>query len=149
MFGFCPVFDVDEWTHALVCSCLDYWNAVLSGIAHIDFTKLQHAQNWLAHVVTKSPPFTPSAPLLHSLHWMPVKFGTDFKICLLTCTILHEKQPVYLQSMLATSLASRSLRSHQGIPLISSHCGLAPQPRGTASCYQCAQLPLFQLPGNI
>ena len=33
----------------------------------------------------KSPPFTHSVPLLRSLHWLPVKFRTVFKISLLIC----------------------------------------------------------------
>ena len=67
--------------------------------------------NRLVHVVTKSPPFTGSVPLLRSLHWLPVKYRVHFKICLLTYKALHEEQPVYLRSSIATSLPSRSLRS--------------------------------------
>ena len=37
-------------------------------------TRLQHVQNQLARLVTKSPPFTRSIPLLRSLHWLPVRF---------------------------------------------------------------------------
>ena len=69
-----------------------------------DLTCLQHAQNWLARLVTKSPPFTSSVPLLRSLHWLPIRFRILFKINLLTYKTLREKQPVYLHSMLATSL---------------------------------------------
>ena len=68
--------------------------------------------NRLAHVVTKSPPFTRSVPLLRSLHWLPVKCRIHFKICLLTYKALYEEQPVYLRSLIATSLPSRSLRSN-------------------------------------
>ena len=71
----------------------------------------------LARVVTKSPPFTDSVPLLHSLYWLPVKYRVHFKICLLTYKALHEEQPVYLRSLIATSLPSRSLRSNRGITL--------------------------------
>ena len=49
------------------------------GIAYIDLIKLQRVQNWLAHVSTKSPPFTRSDPLLHFLHWLPVIFCKDFR----------------------------------------------------------------------
>ena len=103
--------------NALVSNCLDYCNSVLSGIADTDLTKLQHILNHLARVVTKSPPFTRSVPLLRSLHWLPVKYRVHFKICLLTCKALHEKQPVYLHSLIATSLPSLSLRSNRGITL--------------------------------
>ena len=73
--------------------------------------------NRLARVVTKSPPFTSSVPLLRSLHWLPVTYRVHFKICLLTYKGLHEEQPVYLRSTIATSLPSRSLRSNRGITL--------------------------------
>ena len=68
-------------------------------------------------MVTKSPPFIHSVPLLRSLHWLPVKYRVHFKICLLTYRALHEEQPVYLRSLIATSLPSRSLRSSKGITL--------------------------------
>ena len=102
---------------ALVSSRLDYCNSLLYGIADMDVTKLQRVQNRLARIVTKSPPFTRSVPLLRSLHWLPVKFRILFKISLLTYKTIHEKQPVYLHSMLAASLPSHSLRSNKGISL--------------------------------
>ena len=103
--------------NALVSRCLDYCNSLLSGIAETDLTKLQRILNRLARAVTKSPPFTRSVPLLHSLHRLPVKYRVHFKICLLTYNALHEEQPVYLRSVIATSLPSRSLRSNRGITL--------------------------------
>ena len=98
-------------------SRLDYCNSLLSGIAETDLTKLQRVLNRLARVVTKSPPFTRSVPLLRSLHWLPVKYRVPFKICLLTYKALHEKQPVYLHSLIAISLPSHSLGSNRGITL--------------------------------
>ena len=103
--------------NALVSSRLDYCNSLLSGIAETDLTKLQRILNRLARVVTKSPPFTRSVPLLRSLHWLPVKYRVHFKICLLTYKALHEEQLVYLRSLIAISLPSRSLRSNRGITL--------------------------------
>ena len=103
--------------NALVSSRLDYCNSLLSGIAETDLTKLQRVLNRLARVVTKSPPFTRSVPLLRFLHWLPVKYRVHFKIRLLTYKALHEEQPVYLHSLIAISLPSRSLRSNRGITL--------------------------------
>ena len=103
--------------NALVSSRLDYCNSLLSGIADTDLTKLQCILHRLACVVTKSPPFTRSVPLLRSFHWLPVKYWVHFKICLLTYKALHEEQPVYLRSLIATSLPSCSLRSNRGITL--------------------------------
>ena len=68
----------------LVSSRLDYCNLPLYGIADIDLTRLQHVQNQLARLVTKSPPFTRNLPLLRALHWLPVRFRILFKINLLT-----------------------------------------------------------------
>ena len=68
-------------------------------------------QNRLASLVTKSPPFTRSLPLLCSLHLLPVRFKILFKINLLTYKTLIEKWPVYLHSMLFASLPFRSLWS--------------------------------------
>ena len=99
-------------------SRFDYCNSLLSGIAETDLTKLQRVLNRLARVVTKSPPFTSSVPLLRSLHWLPVKYRVHCKICLLTYKALHEEQPVYLRSLIAISLPSRSLRSKRGITLL-------------------------------
>ena len=42
----------------------DYCNSLLSGVVETDLTKLQRISNCLTHVVTKSPPFTRSVPLL-------------------------------------------------------------------------------------
>ena len=60
---------------------------------------------------------TRSVPLLRSLHWLPVRYRVHFKICLLTYKALQEEQPVYLRSLIAISLPSRSLRSNRGITL--------------------------------
>ena len=97
---------------ALMSSHLDYCNLLLYGIADIDFTKLQRVQNWLAYLVTKSPPHPRSLPLLCSLHWLPVRFRILSKINLLTYKTLHEKKPVCFHFMLAPSLPSCSLRSN-------------------------------------
>ena len=97
---------------ALVSSCLDYCNSLLHGIAHLDLTQLQRVQNRLACLVTKFPPFTRRVPLFCSLHWLTVRLRILFKINLLTYKTMREKQPVYLHSLLSTSLPSYSLRSN-------------------------------------
>ena len=84
--------------------------------------------------MTKSPPLTPGVPLNRSLHWLPVKFRMMFKTSLLTYKTLHEKQPVYLLSMLAPSLLSRSLRSNKGISLLVRRVKANTDTRGFHSC---------------
>ena len=87
------------------------------GFADIDLTRLQCVQNQLARLVTKSPPFSRSIPLLRSLHLLPVKFRILFKINLLTYKTLREKQPVYPHSIRSASISSRSPRSNNDISL--------------------------------
>ena len=72
---------------ALVSSRLDYCNCLLYNTA-----KLQRVQNCLAKVVTRSPRFSLSVPLLKSLHWLPVHYWIIFNFF----TILSSTQPAYL-----------------------------------------------------
>ena len=132
-------------------SSLDYSNSLSSIIADTGPAKLQSIQNQLALVVTKWPPFTGSVSLLRSLHWLPIKFRILFKISVFTYKMLHEKQPVFLHSMLASSLPFRSPRSSKGISLSipgvrtstgtrAIHCCLWEQPAAVCpfshfSCY--------------
>ena len=95
----------------LVSSHLNHCNSLLYVIADIDLAGLQHVQNRLARLVTKSPPFACSLPLLRSLHWLPVRFKILVKNNLLIYKT-REKQPVYLHSMLAASLSSCPLGSN-------------------------------------
>ena len=59
--------------------------------------------------------------MLRSLHWLPVRFRILVKINLLTYKTLHEKQPVYLHSMLAASIPSRLLRSNNDNSFVSPY----------------------------
>ena len=65
---------------ALITSRLDYCNS-LYNIASKDILKLQCVQDCLARVVTRSPRFSHSVPLLKSLHWLPVQSYIIFKLC--------------------------------------------------------------------
>ena len=101
-------------THILaVCSsCFCHLRDLQHNRRQFDLDSAKLLATALARLVTKSPPFTRSLPLLCFLQWLPVRFRILFKINLLTCKTLCEKHPVYLHSMLAASLPSRSLRSN-------------------------------------
>ena len=85
---------------ALVTSKLDYCDSLLHKIPAKDLQKLQRVQNCLARVVTKAPRFTRSIPLFKSLHWLPIKFRIQFKICTFVFRCLNGGQPSYLSSLL-------------------------------------------------
>ena len=76
-----------------------------------NFTKLQRVQNTLARVVLRQRKYDHSPPLLYSLHWLPVKFRTTFKIATLTHKILNSHQPAYLYDLIQRYTPARELRS--------------------------------------
>ena len=114
--------------HTLLLQCTVSENtSVIDLLTLTSLGRHQRVQNQLARLVTKSPPFTCSIPLLRSLHWLPVRFRILFKINLLPYSTLREKQPVYLHSMLAASIPSRSLRSindnNLSVPRVKTNTG--------------------------
>ena len=82
-----------------------------------DIAKLQRVQFFLARVVTRSPRFSRSVPLLKSLHWLPVHYRIIFKICTIAYQGLSSTQSAYLNSMLTPARNSRQLRSTSSNPL--------------------------------
>ena len=67
--------------------------------------------NCLARVVTRSHHISQSAPLLRSLHWLPVRYRIIFKICAVTYQALSSNQPAYVHSRLTPAKQPRQLRS--------------------------------------
>ena len=80
---------------------LDYCNGILYNVTNRELNRLRGVQNCLARVVTRSPRFSRTAPLLKSLHWLPVCFRIKLKICLVTYMpkALCNNQPIYLKEM--------------------------------------------------
>ena len=85
---------------ALVSSKLDYCNGLLYNVTNRELSRLQGVQNCLARVVTRSPRFSRTTPLLKSLHWLPVCHRIKLKICWVTHKTLCNNQPIYLKEML-------------------------------------------------
>ena len=84
---------------ALVSSRLSYCNSLLYNTANKDIAKLQCVQNCLARVVTRSPRFSRSVPLLKLLHWVRVHYHIIFKKFTITYQALSSTQPAYLNSI--------------------------------------------------
>jgi len=84
---------------SIVASRLDYCNALLSGALAATFNKLQRTQNNLTRVVCQSRGCTDARPLLHSLHWPPVRHRITYKLAVLSHS--HSK-PQPLQRMSAS-----------------------------------------------
>ena len=96
----------------MVTSKPDCCNSLLHKIPAKDLQKWQRVQNCLARVVTKAPRFSRSIPLLKSLHWLPIKFRIQFKICTFVFRCLNDGQPFSLSSLLFSTDSVKHLRSN-------------------------------------
>ena len=103
---------------ALIICRLDYCS-LLYNIASKDILKLQCIQNCLARVVTRSPQFSHSSPLLKSLHWLPVQFRIIFKLCTIVYQTLSSGEPSYLIYILSLAPNPTEFRS-SGFHLLSN-----------------------------
>ena len=65
----------------------------------------------MARVITRSPHFSHSVPLLKSLQWLPVRYRIIFKICTIAYHALSSKQPAFLHSLLTPARQPIQLRS--------------------------------------
>ena len=70
--------------NAFVHSHLDYCNSLFYGLPKYSIHRLQKIQNTTARIVTRISRFTHITPILKSLHWLPVSYRINFKICCLT-----------------------------------------------------------------
>jgi len=111
---------------AIITSRLDYCNS-LCNIRSEYILKLQCVQNCLARVVTRSPRFTHSVPLLKSLHWLLVQSHIIFKLCTIAYQTLSSGEPSYLFSMLSLAFKPTELYSSGfhllSVPRVKTHVG--------------------------
>ncbi len=105
------VSDAEKLVHAFMTSRLDYCNALLGGCPASSINKLQIVQNAAARVLTRSRKYDHITPILHSLHWLPIKFRISYKILLLAYKALNDLAPAYLTNLLSRYNPTRSLRN--------------------------------------
>jgi len=97
---------------ALITNRLDDSNSLLYKIESKYILKLQCVQNYLARLVTRSPRFSHSLPLLKSLHWLPVQPRIIFKLYTIAYQTLSSGKPSYIFSMLSLTPNPRELSVH-------------------------------------
>jgi hypothetical protein len=81
---------------ALILSRLDYGNALLYGTTAKELNRLQSIQNKSAKLIFSAARLDSPAPLLHSLHWLPIRERITFKLCLYVYKALNGHAPHYL-----------------------------------------------------
>ena len=133
--------------HSLVISRLDYGNGLLYGVPDKLLDKLQRVQNVAARVVVKASRYDHITPILKSLHWLPIRYRTEYKLLLLTFKALHHLAPSYLTDLLQLYHPTRTLRSSSD-SLLTARCARLRNYGDRAFCVAAPKL-WNDLPLNI
>jgi len=91
-------------------SRLDYCNSLYARCNASVLQGLQRVQNCAARYILNAPPRSPSLPLLHHLHWLPIESRICYKLCSLMYRVNHSTAPSYL-SELCVPCSDTRLRS--------------------------------------
>ena len=97
--------------HSLVISPLDYGNGLLYSVSDKLLDELQRVQSVAARVVVKASRYDHITPILKTLHWLPIRYRTEYKLLLLTFKTLHHLAPSFLTDLLQLYHPTRTLRS--------------------------------------
>ena len=103
--------------NAFIHSRIDYCNSLFYGLPKYSINRLQKMQNSADRIVTPTSCSLHITPVLKSLHWLPVQYHINFKLCCITHRALSLGEPHYLNSLLIHTLNSHSLRSSSFNPL--------------------------------
>ena len=102
-------------TYAFVHNRLDYCNSILFGVAAGRLDRLQSVLNATARLVLNLPKFSRiTSAIRDELHWLPVVFRSQYKLCIIVRNCFIGSTPLYLRELCtpATSVTGRQhLRS--------------------------------------
>ena len=85
---------------AFVLSRIDYCDSLLFGSTHDVTSHLQRIQNYAARVILRLPKSSSITIHLESLHWLPVKVRSTYKIACLCYHCHSSTAPSYVTGML-------------------------------------------------
>ena len=105
---------------AFVLSRIGYCSSLLFGSTHDVTSHLQRMQNYAARVIMRLPKSSSITIHLKSLHWLPVKVRSTYKIACLCYHCHSSTAPSYVTGMLHRKpLHTRSTRSSSySMPLL-------------------------------
>ena len=96
-----------------VLSRIDYCNSLLFGYTHDVTSHLQRIQNYAARVILRRPMSSSITIHLKSLHWLPVKVRSTYKIACLCYHCHSNTAPSYVTDMLHKKpLHTRNTHTH-------------------------------------
>jgi hypothetical protein len=97
--------------HSLISSRIDYCNSLLVQLPANSLDKLQRVLNTAARIVSLRPKSDDITPVLHSLHWLPIRHRIHYKVILFVFRCLNDMSPTYLSDLLTPHVPKRDLRS--------------------------------------
>ena len=112
--SFIPKSAAIIFANAFIHSRIDYCNCLFYGCQSTQLIAYKKCKTQLLVLLL--------VPLVHhivlkSLHWLPVQYCINFKLCCITHRALSLEEPHYLNSLLIHRLNSHSLRSSSFNPL--------------------------------
>ena len=108
---------------AFVLSKIDYCSSLLFGSTHDVTSHLHRIQNYAARVILRLPRSSSITIHIKSLHWLPVKVSSTYKIACLCNNCHSSTAPSYVTDMLHRKpLHTRNTRSSSyTMPLFNRH----------------------------
>ena len=98
----------------IVCTHLDYANAIFAGLPDCEISKLQRVQNIAAKFLLNRTWCDSPEEARRELHWLPIKASIQHKVRSLTCKSLNDMAPQYLQDLITLCPVARpGLRSEK------------------------------------
>ena len=134
---------------SLVLSKLDQNNSLLHDLPECVLVKLQRVQNSAARLLCSAGRQFDAAPLLVSLHWLPIKKMIKFKIVLLVYKCLNGIGPLYLSELLSFYSNSESRQCLRSSSLDNLHVPRSSTKFGDRSFLVCAPKLWNSLPFNL
>jgi len=90
---------------ALIMSRLDYCNSMLASLSLVMIAPLQCVQNAAARLIFELGTREHVTASLLQLHWLPVRWWVQFKLCCLMHSVFYGKCPDYLINVAVPSTA--------------------------------------------
>ena len=116
--------DQDTKHHVIRClilSRMDYGNALLYGCKSKDLDRLQALQNKAVKLIFNAGKRDSLAPLLNTLHWLPIRERIKYKLCMYIYKCLNGTAPQYLVDFITYKpKGTRFTRSSMDTTLLTS-----------------------------
>ncbi|KAI5622551.1 hypothetical protein C0J50_18152, partial [Silurus asotus] len=103
--------DLEKAIHAFISLRIDYCNALYTGLNKSLLNRLQMVQNAAALLLSNTSKCSHITPVLHSLHWLPVRFRVMYKVLLFVFKAINGLAPAYLAELITFCKPARTLRS--------------------------------------